>query len=141
MDVLLPSEGTDMAGISVGREISPISVALCSLLALLTCRIDICLAAEEQTDQASQPRDVVVIAAKRYDKHTLEHDIVPRFVQSHGAPSIVIDQVSRWRDRVCPQTTGLQLAPAQFVSRRILSVARSVGAPSYDSRLTRFRKR
>jgi hypothetical protein len=108
-------------------------VALCSLLALLTCRLDICLAADEQTNQASQPRAEVVIGAKRYDKHTLEHDIVPRFVQSHGAPSIVIDQVSKWRDRICPQATGLQSTPAQFVSYRILSVARGVGAPTRDS--------
>jgi hypothetical protein len=79
---------------------------------------------------ADPPLDEVVISTQKFDRRTLDHIIVPRFVQSHGAPSPMIDQVARWRDPVCPKTTGLQSAYNEFVTRRVLAAARAVGAPT-----------
>ena len=97
-----------------------------SALALLA----LILAADVPPDSSSQPIDEVVIGARRYDKHTLESVIIPKFVESHGALSPVIAQVGRWRDPICPQVTGLQPAAAEYLSRRVVAVARSVGAPT-----------
>jgi hypothetical protein len=79
---------------------------------------------------APQALEEVVIGARRYDKHTLETVIIPKFVESHGALSPVIGQLGRWHDPVCPQVTGLQTVAGEYVSRRIEAVARSVGAPT-----------
>jgi hypothetical protein len=50
-------------------------------------------------------------------------------VKLHGAVSPVIHQIGRWRADVCPQVIGLEPAASAFVSRRVESDARSVGAP------------
>jgi hypothetical protein len=78
----------------------------------------------------SQPLDEVVISTQKFDRRTLDRVIVPRFVQSHGAPSPMIDQVARWQNAVCPQTTGLQGVYNEFVSRRVVAAAQAVGAPT-----------
>ena len=83
----------------------------------------------EQQDR--QPlEEVTVTARKQIDRSTLEHVIVPRFVESHGTPSERIGQVGRWYDGVCPQTTGLQPLYNEYISRRVVEGARSVGAPT-----------
>lgn len=86
--------------------------------------------ANPPANPASHELDEVVVSAQKYDRRTLEHVIIPRFVQSHGEPTPTIGQVGRWRQPVCPQTTGLQPAFAEFVTRRIVTAAQSVGAPS-----------
>jgi len=79
----------------------------------------------------AEPRKEVTVTAKReIDRSTLEHVIVPHFVESHGAAGERIDQVGRWRADVCPETIGLQGLYNEFVSRRVVEVARSVGAPT-----------
>jgi hypothetical protein len=70
-----------------------------------------------------------VIVIGKTDLPTLKHEI-HQFVQSHAKPSTLIGQIGRWRVKVCPAVTGLQDAAAEFVSRRIENVARSVGAPT-----------
>jgi hypothetical protein len=74
--------------------------------------------------------EVTVTARKQIDRSTLEHVIVPRFVESHGAPSARIGQVGRWYDNICPEVIGLQSLSSEFVARRIVEVARGVGAPT-----------
>jgi hypothetical protein len=71
--------------------------------------------------------EVTVIG--RMDKRTLNH-VVYQFIRSHAKPSAVIGQVGRWTADVCPTVTGLRSGYAEFVARRIESVARSVGAPT-----------
>ena len=86
---------------------------------------------EKPEQQDRQPlEEVTVTARKQIDRSTLEHVIVPRFVESHGAPSERIGQVGRWYDNVCPEIIGLQSLSSEFVARRIVEVARSVGAPT-----------
>src|SRR6516162_1261440 len=92
-------------------------------------------ACAQPSDKSGQPQDqpleeVTVTARKQIDRSTLEHVIVPRFVESHGAPSERIGQVGRWYDNVCPEIIGLQSLSSEFVARRIVEVARSVGAPT-----------
>jgi hypothetical protein len=93
--------------------------------------------AADSPDPSSKPKsqslDEVVISAQKFDRRTLDHVLIPHFVQSHGAPSPMIDQVARWRQGVCPKTTGLQPAYDEFVTRRVVTAAQAVGAPSQGS--------
>ncbi|MGB6452692.1 MAG: hypothetical protein WBE92_18225 [Steroidobacteraceae bacterium] len=85
-------------------------------------------ATETPAAQSSAPLDQVTVAASKLKKQTLNR-IASRFVQSHAAPSGSIQQIGRWRDVVCPKTTGLEPIYDQLVSQRIVNVAQSVGAP------------
>jgi hypothetical protein len=96
----------------------------------LTSYIATAWSSEATPKPASQPLDEVVISAQPYDRRTLDHVIIPHFIESHSAPSTNIDQVARWRAPVCPLTTGLQPAYNEFVARRITMAAQSVGAPN-----------
>jgi hypothetical protein len=49
--------------------------------------------ADEASKPSSQQLDEVVVSADAYDRHTLVHDIVPHFVESHSAPSTNIEIV------------------------------------------------
>jgi hypothetical protein len=71
--------------------------------------------------------EVTVIA--KMDPQTLNR-VINEFVQSHAKPSTMIGQVGRWHSAVCPAVTGLTTAADKFVSDRIMSVARSIGAPT-----------
>jgi hypothetical protein len=90
--------------------------------------------ASPPTDQLppsnSQPLDEVIVSARKFDRRALEHVIIPQFVKSRGAASERIGQIGRWREIVCPATSGLKNPYAEFVSRRVVEVARSVGAPT-----------
>lgn len=79
--------------------------------------------------ESSEPLDQVTIAASKLNKRTLNR-VASRFVQSHSAPSGAIQQIGRWREVVCPKTTGLEPIYDQLVSQRIVNVAQSVGAPT-----------
>ena len=72
----------------------------------------------------------MVISARKFDRRTLDHVVIPRFVRSHGIASASIDQLSRWRDEICPTTEGLQGPYNELFSRQIVALARSVGAPA-----------
>ncbi len=86
--------------------------------------------ATEGADAPSpQTLDQVTVAASKLKKRTLDR-IASRFVESHAAPSGSIQQIGRWRDVVCPKTTGLEPIYDQLISQRILNVAQSVGAPT-----------
>jgi hypothetical protein len=74
--------------------------------------------------------EVTVTAHKQIDLDTLDHVIIPQFVASHGTPSERIGQIGRWADNICPEIHGLQPLYDEFVSRRVIAVARSVGAPT-----------
>src|SRR5215469_12699063 len=109
--------------------------ALCVCFVVTVCGVVFCDSAHTQPSEKPRQRDiqpleeVTVTAGKQMDRSTLEHVIVPRFVESHGTPSERIGQVGRWYDGVCPETTGLQPLYNEFISRRVVEVARSVGAP------------
>jgi hypothetical protein len=85
-----------------------------------------------QSNSQEALQEVMVTAQKQIDKHTLDRVIIPRFVKSHGKPNSFSGQVTRWTrpDIICPSTIGLQPAAADFVSKRITTLAASVGAPT-----------
>ncbi len=89
--------------------------------------------AAQPTDQAapqdSHPLQEVLVTASKLDRRTLER-VAIQFVKLHGAVSTTTDQIGRWRMDVCPQVTGLNPRAEAFVSRRVMEVARSVGAPT-----------
>jgi hypothetical protein len=77
---------------------------------------------------ASPPVEEVTITAR-----VLDRVVIPEFVRLHAIPSPKTNQISRWRDAICPTTQGLQPLSNELVSRRIVSLARSVGAPTQRS--------
>jgi hypothetical protein len=89
-------------------------------------------AATPSSNKHPEQLQEVTVTAHRLDQHTLDHVIIPRFVRSHGAPNPISHQVGRWALpwTICPKTTGLEPAYADFVSRRIIAVAKLVGAPT-----------
>ena len=54
--------------------------------------------------------------------------VIEQFVESHAAPTRMLDKVARWEEGVCPLTIGLAPRFAAFVSRRVRDVAGRVGA-------------
>jgi hypothetical protein len=95
--------------------------------------------AEAQGSQSGseQPlQEVTVTAHRQIDDRTLDRVIIPRFVQSHGAPNPRSNQVGRWTHPgfICVNTIGLKPPAAGYVSRRIAAVAKSVGAPTSENR-------
>jgi hypothetical protein len=78
----------------------------------------------------AEPLDEVTVRALRWlDERTLDRVVIPKFVTSHGIASARINQVGSWHDRICPETQGLQPLSNEYVSRRVLELARDVGAP------------
>jgi hypothetical protein len=75
-----------------------------------------------------QPQSEVTVIGKLDDKAL--NRAVNEFVQSHAKPGALIGQVGRWREKVCPGVSGLQRAADEFVARRIVSLAHSVGTPT-----------
>ncbi|HEV2703668.1 MAG TPA: hypothetical protein VGV09_18730 [Steroidobacteraceae bacterium] len=90
-------------------------------------------AAAPSSDNHTQPPQEVTVTAQKLDQRRLDKVIIPRFVQSHGAPSFKSNQVSRWSGGpsvICPRTVGLKPAAVDYVSRRVVAVATDVGAPT-----------
>jgi hypothetical protein len=90
-------------------------------------------AAQSQNSQSTSEhalQEVTVTAKRVQDHNTLVH-AVSGFVESHSAPEASrTSQIGRWYEKVCPLVMGLQPAARDFVTRKILEVARSVGAPA-----------
>ena len=104
-------------------------LALC-LCALGAAEVAFAAPTTQSVDESGAPReqslDEVTVVAKM-DARTLNRAI-NQFVQSLSSPTAVIGQVGRWRENVCPAVSGLKDTYGEFVSRRIRSLARSVGA-------------
>jgi hypothetical protein len=76
------------------------------------------------------PDPVTISATRPLDEHTLDRIVVPEFVQLRGIASTRIDQLGRWQSSICPETRGLPAPSSELVSRRVLTLAREVGAPT-----------
>ncbi|MGE4064812.1 MAG: hypothetical protein AB7E79_15720 [Rhodospirillaceae bacterium] len=72
------------------------------------------------------PMEEITITSSRLPR------IVRDFVDVATMPS-PIGQVSRWKVRVCPRTTGMAPAFTSFVTRRVREIGRDVGVPVNDS--------
>jgi hypothetical protein len=82
--------------------------------------------------QQTPPLQEVTVSARRLDKDLLEQVIIPRFVESHGAPNPRTNQVGRWMSpwTICPKIRGVKPAAQDYVAHRIIDVATHVGAPA-----------
>ena len=109
-----------------------IRILVRAILALGCAHLDAAAAQSSNSTpgQGSSARDEVVISAGRFDRRTLDQVTIPRFVRAHAIASAKIDQLARWREDVCPTTQGLQPIYNEMVSRRIVALARDVGAPT-----------
>ena len=120
------------------RPLAHLTLGACGRVAvLLGAMLAATLAAAAQPVAQSAPEDShplqeVQVTASKLDRHTLKR-VTIEFVESHTVPSSTIDQLGRWRMDVCPRTTGLEASQAELVSRRVLAVAQSVGAPTRDA--------
>jgi hypothetical protein len=107
------------------RITAAVALALC-----VACGVQ----AAEPPEAAAKPEartlEEVVISTEKFDRRTLEREIIPRFVQSHTAPTATVDQLSRWHMAVCPQIFGMPATYAQFVTERLTRVAQNAGAPT-----------
>jgi len=94
--------------------------------------------ADTSAPTTSKPRNlldqVIVTARRQIDQHTLENLVIPKFVDSHGKANERGNQIARWHTGLCPMTLGLQPAYNEFVTRRIVELAKSVGAPTLKTR-------
>jgi hypothetical protein len=77
---------------------------------------------------------VTVTAPKPPDPEQLAGDSVPKFIAAHARPTQITGQLARWREGVCPVTSGLTPGFNAFVSARIEAVAAIVGAPHGGTR-------
>ena len=74
-------------------------------------------------------QEVTVTAARLHDPAALARAVTD-FVASHSAPGTRTNQIGRWHEPVCPLVTGLPPPIQDVITREILDVARSVGAPT-----------
>ncbi len=86
--------------------------------------------AEATGNAAPQLPAVTVTAPRPPTQQELAGDSVSKFIAAHGANAVVTGQLARWREGICPVTSGLSPGFNAFVSARILAVAAAVGAPS-----------
>ena len=82
---------------------------------------------------AAEIPTVTVTAPKPPDPEQLAGESVPKFIAAHARPAVVTGQLARWREGICPETSGLSPAFNSFVSARIQAVAVVVGAPHKDA--------
>jgi len=54
---------------------------------------------------------------------------VDEFIYSYPAPVRTTDKIARWKRGICPVAEGLPPRYAQFITRRLIAIARSAGAP------------
>jgi hypothetical protein len=106
----------------------------CVLACAIAAYTGIAAAAAEPQDSQSKsqaPLQEVTVTATRFsDDRTLAR-AVNGFAAAHSAPDASrTNQIGRWYENVCPLVTGLQPAARDFITREILHVARSVGAPT-----------
>ena len=85
---------------------------------------------QDLQSQSLQPLQEVTVTATRLQDHRALARAVSGFVASHSAPGTRTNQIGRWHEPVCPLVTGLQPAGRNFITREIVDVARSAGAPT-----------
>jgi hypothetical protein len=74
--------------------------------------------------QAAAPLENVTVTATRPSEAVIDH-----FIFSRAAPVRVTGKLARWKKGICPQSMGLEVRFAQYVTDRIKEVAATVGAP------------
>ena len=103
-----------------------VSLRLCAL-ALLIFALESGAPGDAQPSSGTDS-NTIIVNGHRLPAATLEAR-VSRFVRGRGKYSR-IDQITMWRDPVCPLVRNLPAAYGAFISARIEEIARNVGAPT-----------
>lgn len=90
-------------------------------------------AASSSSSSSSSSSAEVVISTENFDPRQLEKEIVPQFVKTHGAPTPYIEQMTRWREPVCPEVAGVNAELAATVTGQIFAAAQAAGAPNHGA--------
>jgi len=87
-------------------------------------------AAAQPSSADPPPIPEIIIKAPKHTRRELERVIVSRFVESHLAPTPAGGHIVRWYGAICPGVSGLFPERSLGVERRILDIARRIGAPA-----------
>ena len=80
---------------------------------------------------APSSTETVIVTGRRPSREEREK-VVWNFVYAHAKLAPKIDQLSLWTAPVCPEVQNLPAAYASFITKRIVEVAKSIGAPVRD---------
>jgi hypothetical protein len=78
-----------------------------------------------QAQSQNLPTENVIVSASKLAPEAA----LRAFVRSYAAPAPVNGKMTRWKDGICPVTTGLPRAANKLVTGRVRQVAGMVGAP------------
>lgn len=84
---------------------------------------------DQGSAESSPLQEVMVKARKLLDEPTLRH-VAKIFTQSHATPNPRTGQISHWEIAVCPVTRGLPPQYDDYVTHRIVAIAKEAGVPS-----------
>jgi hypothetical protein len=101
--------------------------SLAAWICVLVCGMASC---PDAAVAQQEPLQEVSVTAPRLKAHSELSHAVAGFVASHSAAGARINQIGRWQQPVCPEVTGLEPRGRDFVTRKIMEVARGVGAPT-----------
>jgi len=85
--------------------------------------------ADLTTADLSNLPSVTIVAPKPPTAKQLAGESVPHFIEAHGMGTPTIHELARWYSGICPKAYGMSQEFDDFVTARILSIARRVGAP------------
>lgn len=82
-----------------------------------------CLAVPVGAQTPVPPTENVTVTGTR------SREVLDKFVNSLATPSRMTGKIARWEDGVCPVTVGLKQKFIGFISQRVRTLAKDVGAP------------
>lgn len=84
----------------------------------------------QPSPKTDPPLETVIVTAPKYHFGITPNSIAHDFVRSFAAPSLLLNEIARWRMGICPRTDGLSTSALNaYVTARIREVAAQAGAP------------
>ncbi|MDE1148213.1 MAG: hypothetical protein PW843_16565 [Azospirillaceae bacterium] len=87
--------------------------------------------AAAQSDAPNTETNTVTVTGNRLPADKLER-VADAFVRTSGESSPSIDQLTRWREAICPEAMNVTPEVAGFVTKRIRAVAQAAHAPTAE---------
>jgi len=94
----------------------------------VTAVLAACIALPVHAQTAAPQTEKVTVTGTR------SREVLDKFVNALTTTSRMTGKVARWEDGVCPVTVGLKQKFAGFISQRVRSLAKEVGAPVNDKK-------
>ena len=82
------------------------------------------VSAEQQAAPSPEIENVIVTEPRLRTEKALDS-----FIIAHAAPSPFLGKIARWKTGICPLTVGLPDKFGLYITRRIIKVAMTAGAP------------